>query len=282
MWLTLLLIALFIVFLAFYIFGRWERAQKFSFKIPKKNAPAIQPSLDVEVETSVNIDETDGLDEVEETTTPAKIDDEQEAVDVHEDLQPSSNQSNQSSQPDRADPDVLTLTPPTTDPKKSLRKSEQLKPNRVTESYRPPRAWHGRKAESLIKDDFIVFYLWPQNRHIQGTALIEALGSTALNYDNDSQCFVRKEGSVEWYRLCNAVAPALFTYESLTSVQFPGLMLCMQVQSTFDIIKAFEEMRQVTEQISQNLTLDIFNNDRAPLEKSDFDRLRSVLKQKYG
>ncbi len=278
MWLTLLLIALFIVFLAFYIFGRWERAQKFSFKIPKNNAPAIQPSLDVVVEPNVNIDETDDPDETDQITAAAKIDDEQEAVDDHtsDDSLPSSNQS------DRADQDVLTLTPPTTEPKKSLRKSEQLKPNRVTESYRPPRSWQGRKAESLIKDDFIVFYLWPQNRHIQGTALIEALGTTALNYDNDSQCFVRKEGSVEWYRLCNAVAPALFTYESLTSAQFPGLMLCMQVQSTFDIIKAFEEMRQVTEQLSQNLTLDIFNNDRALLEKSDFDRLRSVLKQKYG
>ena len=276
MWLTLLLIALFIVFLAFYIFGRWERAQKFSFKIPKNNAPAIQPSLDVVVEPNVDIDEIDEPDEVDQITAPAKIDDEQEAVDAHEDSLPSSNQS------DRADQDVLTLTPPTTEPKKSLRKSEPLKSNRVTESYRPPRAWQGRKAESLIKDDFIVFYLWPQNRHIQGTALIEALGTTALNYDNDSQCFVRKEGSVEWYRLCNAVAPALFTYESLTSAQFPGLMLCMQVQSTFDIIKAFEEMRQVTEQLSQSLTLDIFNNDRAPLEKSDFDRLRSVLKQKYG
>ena len=276
MWLTLLLIALFIVFLAFYIFGRWERAQKFSFKIPKNNAPAIQPSLDVVVEPNVDIDEIDEPDEVDQITAPAKIDDEQEAVDAYEDSLPSSNQS------DRTDQDVLTLTPPTTEPKKSLRKSEQLKSNRVTESYRPPRAWQGRKAESLIKDDFIVFYLWPQNRHIQGTALIEALGTTALNYDNDSQCFVRKEGSVEWYRLCNAVAPALFTYESLTSAQFPGLMLCMQVQSTFDIIKAFEEMRQVTEQLSQNLMLDIFNNDRALLEKSDFDRLRSVLKQKYG
>ena len=146
----------------------------------------------------------------------------------------------------------------------------------------------GKKTEGITQavpeyKDY-VFYLITDEELIDGKSIKIAVDRTRMRYDVKKKCFVYNVDNNEWFRLCNAVNPLLFSMRELNNLKTRGIILAMRLPINPSKLseQAFKAMCEVAKQISRSLNVSICDANRTPLGDGDLESMQIKIAEEYG